>query len=196
MIEVVKKTIKGVLIFALSLVPVSGIASAQRGEAAAQDVHNVLLTFHLVQADGFTEDDPEISDVVTELRKYFNFQGYRLLSTSLFNVGMYMSDNDINPLRGSGSQRIVVENSEMALEVSATLRAARASGTVRGTVTLTDITRYVDRSRPMNLSPLLRISVNMRDGQRVVLGSAPRTAEEPVLILVVTARVNPGGSEL
>ena len=32
----------------------------------------------------------------------------------------------------------------------------------------------------------------MRDGQKMVLGSAPRTAAEPVLILVVTARIDPG----
>lgn len=187
MMEMVKQTIGGALIVA----SLSGIANAQEGEEAAQDISNVLLTFHLVQADGFTEDDPEISDVVTELRKLFNFQGYRLLSTSLFNVGMQMTLYESDPLRGSGTQRIVVENSDMVLEVSASIRSARRSSIVRGTVTLTDITLYVNRSRPVNLSPLLEISVNMRDGQRVVLGSAPRTAEEPVLILVVTARLDP-----
>ncbi len=188
MIGTMERTIRCALIAALALVALSGAATAQEGR---QDIQNVLLTFHLVQADGFSGDDPEISDVVTELRKYFNFQGYQLLSTSLFNVGMYRTDNDIEPLRGTGSQRIVVENSDVALEVSTTLRAARNSGTVRGTVSLIDITDYVNRSRPTNLPPLLRISVNMRDGQRVVLGSAPRKADEPVLILVVTATVDP-----
>ncbi len=188
MIETMKRTMRRALIAGLALASLPGAVKAQEGR---QDIQNVLLTFHLVQADGFTDDDPEISDVVTELRKYFNFEGYRLLSTSLFNVGMYLSDDDIEPLRGSGTQRIVVENSEMTLEVSASLRAARGSGTVRGTVTLTDITSYVNQSRPMNPSHLLRITVNMRDGQRVVLGSAPRTADEPVLILVVTARIDP-----
>ncbi len=188
MIGTMERTIRCALIAALALVSLSVAATAQEGR---QDIQNVLLTFHLVQADGFSGDDPEISDVVTELRKYFNFQGYRLLSTSLFNVGMYMTETDTEPLRGTGSQRIVVENSDVALEVSTSLRAARNSGTVRGTVSLTDITDYVNRSRPVNLPPLLRISVNMRDGQRVVLGSAPRKADEPVLILVVTARVDP-----
>ena len=189
MIETMKRTVQGALIAALALVSLSGAVKAQEGR---QDIQNVLLTFHLVQADGFTDDDPEISDVVTELRKYFNFQGYRLLSTSLFNMGMYLSQNDIEPLRGSGTQRIVVENSEVALEVSANLRAARNSETVRGTVTLSDVTTFVRSGmRLMDTPPLLRITVNMRDGQRVVLGSAPRTAEEPVLILVVTARFDP-----
>ena len=39
--------------------------------------------------------------------------------------------------------------------------------------------------------PLLEASVTIRDGQRVVLGSARRSAEDPVLILIVTPRVDP-----
>ena len=191
--ETMKRSLRRVLILALALGMPSGAANAQEGDEAQQDIQNVLLTFHLVQADGFTGDDPEISDVVTELRRIFNFQGYRLLSTSLFNVGMQMSLYDNDPLRGSGSQRIVVENSDMVLMVDASLRAAQRSSIIRGTVKLTDITDFNNRGWGDydDLPPLLEISVNMRDGQRVVLGSAPRTAEEPVLILIVTARINP-----
>ena len=193
MIEMVTRSLGRGLILALALGIPSGATKAQEGEEAPQDIQNVLLTFHLVQADGFTDDDPEISDVVTELRRIFNFQGYRLLSTSLFNVGMQMTDYDNDPLQGSGSQRIVVENSDVVLMVDADLQAAQRSSIVRGTVKLTDVTRFVDRGWGDydDLPPLLKISVNMRDGQRVVLGSAPRTAEEPVLILVVTARIDP-----
>lgn len=194
MIETMKRCLRRGLILALALGIPSGAVKAQEGEEAPQDIQNVLLTFHTVQADGFTDDDPEISDVVTELRRIFNFQGYRLLSTSLFNVGMQMSDYDNDPLRGSGSQRVVVENSDMVLMVDASLRAAQRSSMIRGTVKLTDITDFNFRGwgHYDDLPPLLEISVNMRDGQRVVLGSAPRTADEPVLILVVTARINPG----
>jgi hypothetical protein len=194
MIETMKRTMRRALIAGLALASLPGAVKAQEGEEAPQDIQNVLLTFHLVQADGFTDDDPEISDVVTELRRIFNFQGYRLLSTSLFNVGMQMSNYDNDPLRGSGSQRVVVENSDMVLMVDARLRAAQRSSMIRGTVKLTDITDFNSRGWGDydDLPPLLEISVNMRDGQRVVLGSAPRTADEPVLILVVTARINPG----
>ena len=192
MMEMVKKSFRCGLVVALALMAQSGVANAQEGDEAAQDIHNVLLTFHLVEADGFTDDDPEISEVVTELRKIFNFRGYRLISKSLFNVGMYMSGSDTDPLRGSGSQRIVVENSDVVLEVTATLRAAERSRLVRGTVKLTDITGFVSFER-RDLHPLLEITVNMRDGQKVVLGSAPRTAGEPLLILVVTAMIDSGG---
>ena len=72
----------------MALGALAGAAHAQEGEATAPEIHNVLLTFHLVQADGFTDEDPEISHVVSELRKLFNFEGYRLLSTSIFNIGV------------------------------------------------------------------------------------------------------------
>ena len=88
MYEKMKRSIQYALIGALFLGPLAGVANAQEGEDARQDIHNVLLTFHLIQADGFTDEDPEISDVVSELRKLFNFRGYRLLSTSVFNVGL------------------------------------------------------------------------------------------------------------
>ncbi len=193
MMEMVKREIRCGLVVAVALGTLSaGVANAQEGEEAVQDIQNVLLTFHLVEADGYTDDDPEISDVVTELRKIFNFQGYRLISKSLFNVGMYRSEYDTDPLRGRGSQRIVVQNSDVVLEVDASLRAAERSRIVRGTVKLTDITGFVRNTR-RDLPPLLEITVNMRDGQKVVLGSAPRTADDPLLILVVTAKVDSGG---
>ena len=192
MTELLTKSFWRGLIPALALAMPAGVAEAQEVDEAAQDIQNVMLTFHLVQADGFTDDDPDIADVVTELRKIFNFRGYRLLSTSAFNVGMHMTVRDNDPLRGSGTQRIVVEDSDMVLMVDAHLRAASGARIVRGTIKLTDVTRFVrGHLAYLQTPPLLDISVNVRDGQRVVLGSAPRAAGEPVLILVVTARIDP-----
>lgn len=42
----------------------------------------VSLHFMLIEADGFTESDPAIAEVEEELRKLFNFQGYRLAARS------------------------------------------------------------------------------------------------------------------
>lgn len=42
----------------------------------------VSLHFMLIEADGFTASDPAIADVEEELRKLFNFQGYRLAARS------------------------------------------------------------------------------------------------------------------
>ena len=192
MTEMVKRSAGCVLIVALALGALAGVASAQEDTGSTEDIRNVLLTFHLVQADGFTDQDPEISDVVSELRKLFNFKGYRLLSTSVFNVGL-VSNASGTFLRGDGSQRIAPDHSESPLTITADVSSRRSAGTVRATVTLTDA---ITRRRVLTIGseeelPLLEASVTMRDGQRVVLGSARRTADEPVLILVVTPRIDP-----
>lgn len=175
------KSLRCALVMTLALGTLPGIASAQEREDAAETVQNVQLVFHLVEADGFTDDDPEISDVVAELRKLFNFQGYRLLSTSVLNVGLARTSNFT--VGGAGSQRIVADDSETPLVLSADVSARRSTGNVRAKVTLTEV---------MGLQgPLLQASVTIRDGQRVVLGSARRSAGEPVLILIVTPRMDP-----
>ena len=180
MIEYVKRSIRYALIMPLAFSLHPGIASAQEREDAAETVQNVQLIFHLVEADGFTDDDPEIRDVVSELRKLFNFQGYRLLSTSMLNVGLARTSNVT--VGGTGSQRIIADDSERPLTIQAEVTARRSSGTVRARVTLTDVySRWT----------LLEASVTIRDGQRVVLGSARRSAEEPVFILIVTPRIDP-----
>ena len=172
----------------------SGVANAQEGEEARQDIHNVLLTFHLIQADGFTDEDPEIGDVVSELRKLFNFRGYRLLSTSVFNVGLARRNMNSAVATGDGLQRIVPGDSETPLTIKAEISSRRSTGSVRAKVTLTDVTTrqvvFGDGASTQRL-PLLEASVTIRDGQRVVLGSARRSAEDPVLILIVTPRIDP-----
>ena len=86
MYEMVKRSIRCALIAALALGGLVGVASAQEGEDSGQeDISNVLLTFHLIQADGFTDQDPEISDVVTELRSSSTSRGtgcFRLRSST------------------------------------------------------------------------------------------------------------------
>ena len=196
MYETVKRGVRCVVIAALAIGVPAGVAHAQEGEADAQDVHNVLLTFHLVEADGFTDQDPEISDVVDELMSIFNFQGYRLLSTSVFNVGLTRLRPTVPDATGVGSQRIFPGDSETQLTIMASVSARRSTGTVRARVTLTDeIWRNAGGEAGVILGaerhPLLEASVTIRDGQRVVLGSARRAPGAPVLILVVTPRINP-----
>ena len=194
MCEKMKRSIRCAVIGALALGALSGVAHAQEGEEAPEDIHNVLLTFHLVQADGFTDEDPEISDVVSELRKLFNFRGYRLLSTSVFNVGLARRNMNSAVATGDGLQRIVPGDSETPLTIKAEISSRRSTGSVRAKVTLTDVTTrqvvFGDGASSQRL-PLLEASVTIRDGQRVVLGSARRSAEDPVLILIVTPRVDP-----
>ncbi|WP_419165388.1 hypothetical protein [Candidatus Palauibacter sp.] len=172
-------SIRYALITLLALGSLPGVGSAQEPEEAAETIQNVQLVFHLVEADGFTDEAPEISDVVAELRKLFSFRGYRLLSTSMLNVGL--SHLNSSTVSGSGSQRIVLDDARTPLAISTEVRARRATRTVRATVTLTDLV-------PL---PLLEASVTIRDGQRVVVGSARRSADAPVLILIVTPKIDP-----
>ena len=153
---------------------------------------NVQLMFHLVQADGFTDEDPEIKDVVTELRKLFNFQGYRLLSTSVLNVVLERKPGWAE-LRGGGTQRMFAGDSETLLAMDVDLSADRASETVRVKVMLTNVVPWHIRANS-DVDPVdefLEASVTIRDSQTVVLGSTRLSLEEPVLILVVTPRFDP-----
>lgn len=192
MYELVKRSSLCALIVGLALGNLVGVASAQERQGSTGDIRNVLLTFHLVQADGFTEQDPEISAVVSQLRRLFNFEGYRLLATSVFNVGM-MTNSSGTRVSGEGSQQIIAGDSETPFTIRADVSSPRGTGAVRARVTLTDIiTRQLNpRIGSTERAPLLEASVTIRDGQTVVLGSARRTAGEPVLILVVTPRVDP-----
>ena len=190
MIEMANRGAGCALIAALAVGPLAGVANAQEDDEPGRDVHNVLLTFHLVEADGFTDQDPEIGDVVSELRKLFSFRGYRLLSTSVFNVGLIANSINSTGMSGTGSQRIIPSGSEMPLTILAVVSSRRSTGAVRATVTLTEVVTQADFFEPRPL-PLLEASVTMRDGQSVVLGSARRTPGEPVLILVVTPRIDP-----
>ena len=195
MIEMVSRSVRSVLIVALAPGLIHGVASAQERSDSPQDIQNVQLVFHLVQADGFTDRDPEISDVVTELRKLFNFQGYRLLSTSVLNVGLARATAGSASVTGGGAQRIVPGDSSTPLTISADISARRSTRTVRARVTLTEgVFRWTGGSETTVIRgtpTLLEASVTIRDGQRVVLGSARRAADDPVLILVVTPRIDP-----
>lgn len=193
MYEMAKRSARCVLLGALLLGPASGVATAQEAESA-EEFRSVRLLFHLVQADGFTEQDPEIADIVAELRKTFNFRGYRLLSTSIQNLVL---ERRIRPdrLDGSGTQRFVAGSSEEPWELSVKVSAALSSPTIRVAVSLTNIVPWQIRenARVDPVETYLKASMTVRDGQKVVLGSTRPSAEEPVLFLVVTPRFGSEG---
>ena len=194
MYDNVKKSIRCALIGAfVLLVPVAGVANAQEGHTA-EEFRHVKLIFHLVQADGFTEQDPEIADVVAELRKNFNFRGYRLLSTSIQNIVLERRVHG-HRLDGSGTQRIVAGDSEEPWELSVEVSAAPSSPTLRVAVSLTNVVpwRIRESARVDPAETYLEASMTMRAGQKVVLGSTRPSAEEPMLFLVLTPEFDPEG---
>ena len=193
MSEMVKSGIRIAVLFVFAAGPLAGPVNAQETEETAEDIQNVLLTFHLVEADGFSDDDPAISDVVAELRKLFNFEGYRLLSTSVLNIGLAPLALNANVLEGTGTQRIIPAGSDTPLTIQTVIstRPYSSSRAVRAMVTLSDVTPARNYVVLEDGPPLLEASVTMRDGQTVLLGTTVRSADEPVLILIVTPWIDP-----
>ena len=193
MIDKMMRSVRCPLFLALLLGPLAGVANGQDGDAR-EDFRPVQLIFHLVQADGFTEHDPEIADVVAELRKLFSFRGYRLLSTSVQNI-VLEHQYPGGDLDGSGTQRIVVGDSGEPWELSVDATARPSSPTMRVEVSLTSVVswRIRENARRDPVETYLEASVTVRDGQKVVLGSTRPSVEEPTLILVVTPRFDRAG---
>ena len=190
----VKNGIRCALMVPLVLGPPSGAAMAQEG-GSSEEFRDVRLLFHLVQADGFTDEDPEIADVVAEMRKQFNFRGYRLLSTLVQNIVLERPPGS-SRLEGSGTQRIAVGDSAgVVLALGVEAGARRGSPTVRIEVSLTSVVPWNIRNhaRTDPVERYLQASVTIRDGQKVVLGSTQVSAEEPRLFLVLTPSFVPEG---
>jgi hypothetical protein len=105
------------------------------------------LRFQLIEADSFQDEDPEISNVVEELRDLFRFQGYRLLGEALVTV----SGN------GEFRQRFLGPDEEFLVDASTEIRA-------RGTVRLHEVRLWGEGT------PLMETTVNATRGQTVVIG--------------------------
>lgn len=146
---------------------------------------NVRLTFHLVQADGFEGVDPEISDVVDELRQLFRFNGYRLLDTSVLTGVVLPRETD------RVSQRLVFPELG-TLEIEAFIDDSGDPTAVRVGVHLRDANQdVVTLERRVRGPDIMSVSVNVRDGQTVVLGSGRPEGSEAALILVMSADMDP-----
>lgn len=149
---------------------------------------NVQLVFQVVEADGFRETDPAIAEVVDELRRIFRFEGYRLLETSVLHGTL-----DGGPLQqrlalpGHGTYVI-----RAFLQRTAEPTVTRVSVSLRRH--LLDAARrdLEDAASVQALGPILDASVNVRDGQTVVLGSARDDPEAGAIILVMRAEFDPG----
>jgi hypothetical protein len=125
---------------------------------------DVRLFFQLIEADGFTESDPRIAEVEEELRKLFQFRGYRLAAettvtaTNMSNIrqGMQAADGQFH------LQAFV----------------SRVGS---------DLTRLSDVMLSGEDGWSLGTSVNVRNGQTIVLGSSPMSGSSATLFLTVRA---------
>ena len=153
-------------------------------QARQEGPENVRLVFQLIEADGFTDVDPAIGEVVDQLQRLFRFEGYRLATTSVLS----------STIRGNAtkvSQTLAV-NENATVKLQAWLFKSDNPAVVRISVKLFDANRQTGINGHWVDGPtILDVSVNVRDGQTVVLGSARHESASAALILVMRAEFDP-----
>jgi hypothetical protein len=126
---------------------------------------DVRLHFQLIEADGFTTSDPRIAAVEAELRKIFQFGGYRLAAEAMVSAS---NESSVSQQMAGAGDMFIVEG-----EVN----------WVRGNVIRLQNISLAQRDR----GEILRTSVNVRPGQTLVLGSSPKEGSTATLLLTVRA---------
>ncbi len=134
-----------------------------------QPLPGLWLRFQLIEADSFQNPDPAIADVVEELRGLFRFEGYRLLGEALVSVA--------GGSQGTQDFRQRFLGTEESFSVQA---GARVEGP--GTVRLNPV-----RFWRGNSDMVLETSVNVTQGQTVVIGGGRASEGGRSFILTVSA---------
>ena len=131
---------------------------------------DVRLHFQLIEADGFTTSDPAIAAVEAELRKVFQFRGYRLAGEAVVAA---TNEAEI-------SQRM--KSSDQAYQIEGRVYWIRGDLVHLENVVLVQ----------QNAGEILMTSVNIRPGQTLVLGSSPKEGSTATLLLTVRAEASGG----
>jgi hypothetical protein len=174
------KTFNHLAVAALLLAILPATARSQQPQPTRRPT-NVRLTFHLIEADGFQGDDAEIRPIVTELRRIFRFQGYRLVSKSVLNGTSWPGSRVNQQVAADGQDRVFTIDAELDGD---------GMGLVRLTVSLDSrFTTTHDGVRSEQRGRLISASVNLQDGKTVVLGSSRQTGESAAIILAVTPTI-------
>ena len=153
-------------------------------------VQDVLLTFQVVEADGFEDVDPAIADVVEELRSVFRFDGYRLLDTWVLRAAL-----DVPIQRPGIRAQTRVSQRQGVLEIEAWLSRTAAPDAVRVVVRLIDTSgEYINNNNGRRVPgpAIIDVSVTVRSGQTVVLGSGRPNGAASALILVMSVELDMG----
>lgn len=124
----------------------------------------IRLHFQLIEANGFTNSDPQIAAVEDELRKLFQFRGYRLAGEATLTA------------------------SDMT-NISQQLRGLDGLYEITGSIYRLgpDMTRLEEISLWSEQGTRMETTVNIRSGQTMVLGSSPKDGSSATLFLTVRA---------
>jgi hypothetical protein len=132
----------------------------------------VVLRFQLIEADGFRSNDTSIAAVESVLRNIFRYQGYRLAAETFMRAK-----------RESRAQQVIVGNDGVRYSLDVEVNSViRREGKASAEMT-------VSLGLPAMGMNALTTSVNVPDGQTVVLGTARPDAQRGALILVVTPEI-------
>jgi hydroxylamine reductase (hybrid-cluster protein) len=130
----------------------------------------VALKFQLIEADGFATQDSAIARVESVLRNLFRFRGYRLVTEAY-----------VTAKEESEASQSLIGSDGVGYDLAVTIDAVtRREGKASAEVTA----KLYGRSRP-----ILETSVNLPDGQTVVLGTTRIDGSRGALILVVTPTI-------
>ncbi len=126
---------------------------------------DVRLHFQLIEADDFKGSDPRIATIEGELKKIFQFRGYRLAGDT------YVEATD----RSMVSQRF--QGADATYEVSTGVQWLGPS----------EIQLISVKLQARGYGTLLQTTVNVQPGQTLVLGSSPKLKGTGTLLLAVRA---------
>jgi len=132
---------------------------------------DVRLRFQLIEANGFTDSDPAIADVEAELRKVFQFRGYRLGGEAVVTA----TDGSRIEQALAGSDGFYSVEAIVYWAQADLIRLENVSLASRG---------------PGGAG--LTTTVNIRPGQTLVLGSSSRYDSPNTLLLTVSAEAVDG----
>ena len=130
----------------------------------------VRLTFQLIEANGFTSEDPGISEVENALRDVFRFEGYRLVGEAL-----------VNGIEGSWLRQDVPSDDGVVFHLQTGIADVRTDSEGGSVELQVELRAWGDA--------LLATSLRVRAGQTAVLGSAAlRTGETEGRTLILAVR--------
>jgi hypothetical protein len=169
-------------VVALALLP-AAVAAQQAGQQTLRmdESASVVLRFQIIEADGFTENDPAIADVRSALRELFRFRGYRLHGEAMIRAKSGAEFHQITTT--TDGARYTISGS-----VSAVMIGRQNGGNVALRISLTPgATRRDSRGEVIEMAgmPIIGTEVTVPLGQTVVIGTAHTEPQKPALILVV-----------
>lgn len=121
---------------------------------------DIRLHFQLIEADHFTSTDPAIAPVEAQLKKIFQFQGYRLIGEAVVGA----ADGSTVSQRLAGGYRVdaqIYRNDPGTIQVRGIHLVAPGLGSV------------------------LQTTVNVRPGQTLVVGNAAEGGKSTATLLLV-----------